>query len=374
VISDFSFITAAEKSDIGLRRKNNEDSLISLPEFGVYCVADGMGGVQDGEVASQAVVDTLEESFVTGRDSVYAVTAKASAMLVARAVNKASRWVESRSQERGIQGCGSTVIAIVFDKVMPDKAIVLHAGDSRAYRFRNKKLTQLSTDHSVAAEAGIADENDLPPMLRGVITRAVGLQPVVNVEMTPVDVRAGDIFVLCSDGLSRMVSDKKIAAIILKNLRRSNQEIVDALIESALSAGGKDNVSVILMRIADKLPEGPLMAIPEETLQLEAMELPAPGKTGGDQNAHDDGGSSTGETMSDPQHTDEAMMECSTPTGDSGEGERVTPVESPQGALSEEELPADKGKSRMSLTVLIMGAAVAAIIVGVAVAVYFANR
>lgn len=363
MISDFSFITTAEKSDVGLRRKNNEDSMISLPEYGVYCVADGMGGVQDGEVASQAVVDTLEESFVTGADSAYAVTAKASAMLVIRALNKASQWVERRSQERGIQGCGSTAIAIVFDRVMPEKAIVLHVGDSRAYRFRNKKLVQLSTDHSVAAEVGIADERDLPPMLRGVITRAVGLQPVVNVEVTPVDVKAGDLFFLCSDGLSRMVSDKKIAAILNSHFKKSNQEIVDALVANALRAGGKDNVSVILMRIADELPSGPLMAISTETLKLEAMELPVPDQPDGDEE-----GSSTGETLADSFHADEALMECSTPAGDSDGGPDLTPVEaSLTEATGSAQVWPKKVAILLLLTAVVFMAAVAAVI-------YFGNK
>lgn len=363
MISGFTFITSAEKTDVGLRRKNNEDSLISLPEYGVYCVADGMGGVRDGEVASQAVVDTLEESFVAGPDSAYAVTAKASAALVARAFNKASQWVEHRSQELGIQGCGSTAIAIVFEKVMPDRAIVLHAGDSRAYRFRNKKLVQLSTDHSVAAEAGIADERELPPMLRGVITRAIGLQPTVNVEMTPVDVKAGDIFVLCSDGLSRMLSDKKISAVIKSNFTKSNQEIVDALVANALSAGGKDNVSVILMRIADKLPAGPLMAIPVETLALEAIELPMT-----EQPADDEGGSPTGETHDTPFHADGAMVECSTPASDSEESEMVAPVN----ALCAGAVEAKRTWPKRVVVLLLLAAVV--LTVAVAVVIYFEKR
>lgn len=363
MISDFSFITSAEKSDVGLRRKNNEDSMISLPEYGVYCVADGMGGVQDGEVASQAVVDALEESFVTGPDSAYAVTAKASAVLVARAFNKASQWVERRSQELGIQGCGSTAIAIVFEKVMPEKAIVLHAGDSRAYRFRAKKLVQLSVDHSVAAEAGFADERDLPPMLRGVITRAIGLQPAVNIEMTPVDVKASDIFILCSDGLSRMVSDKKISAIIKSNLKRSNQEIVDALVASALSAGGKDNVSVILMRISDKLPSGPLMPIPVETLALEAMALQVPEQSNDDEDA-----SSTAETHRGPMHGDYAMVECSTPAGDSGEGAIVTPVDALHTGTAGSKRVWPK---RVAILLLLT---VVALTVAVAVVIYFEKK
>jgi len=365
VISDFTFITSAEKSDVGLCRKNNEDSIISLPEFGVYCVADGMGGVKDGEVASQAVVDTLEESFVTGTDSVYAVTAAASAKIVALALNKASKWIENRSQEKGVQGSGSTAIAMVFDKVMPGRAIIVHAGDSRAYCFRNKKLIQLSSDHSVAAEAGIKDENDLPPMLRGVITRAIGLQAVVEVEFTPVEVKAGDIFFLCSDGLSRMVSDKKISSILKKNLKNGNQEIVDELIGSALKAGGKDNVSVVLMRIAEKLPEGPMMAIPEETLRLEAMELPKAGEIP----ETDDEGSITGETVMNPFHSDDGMMECSTPGSDSGDDDFVTPVESPQRGAAEDVSRESSAKHKSSFVMLIIGAVV--VIALAAVAIWF---
>jgi len=339
VISDFEFITSAEKTDVGLKRKNNEDSIISLPQFGVYCVADGMGGVQDGEVASQAVVDTLEECYVTGSDSLSAITARASANIVIMALNKASKWIENRSQEKGVKGCGSTAVAIVFDKVMPGRAMVLHAGDSRAYRFRDKKLQQLNTDHSVAAEVGIADENDLPPMLRGVITRAIGLNAVVDVEETPVEVKADDIYLLCSDGLSRMLDDKKICSIIKKNQKKSNSDVVDALVDSALNAGGKDNVSVILMRIASDLPEGPLMAVPEDTLRLESMDFAAVLDTGEDDSlSHDDDDESdTGDTATRQTHFDNGVAECSTPVSDSDEGNIVTPVETPaEGSLSPE--------------------------------------
>jgi len=367
VISDFTFITSAEKTDVGLKRKNNEDSIISLPQFGVYCVADGMGGVQDGEVASQAVVDTLEECYVTGSDSASAITARASANIVIMAFNKASKWVEDRSHEKGLKGCGSTAVAIVFDKVMPDRAMVLHAGDSRAYRLRNKKLQQLNTDHSVAAEAGIADENDLPPMLRGVITRAVGLNAVVDVEETPVEVKADDIYLLCSDGLSRMLNDKKICSLIKKNQKKSNSEVVDILIDSALKAGGKDNVSVILMRVSSDLPEGPLMAIPEDTLRLESMDLAAVVEPGGDAAlSHDDDESYTGDTVTGQTHFDDGVAECSTPASESDEMDIMTPHETPaKGALSPE-INVSGGTSKVLilisgvLLVLIIAAAVAA--------------
>ncbi len=246
----FDYIESVERTDIGCKRKNNEDSIISLSAYGVYCVADGMGGAQDGEVASQAIVDALEECFVSGSDAVSAATASESAEIVAMALNKASSWIERRSRERGIQGSGSTAVVMVFDQAMPAKATVMHAGDSRAYLFRGRKLTQLSTDHSVASEIGVTDENDLPPILRGVITRAIGLNPQVEAEETAVDVRPGDIYMLCSDGLTCMVSDKKIAAIFKKQSKGELQVLVDALVDEALKMGGRDNVSVILIRIA----------------------------------------------------------------------------------------------------------------------------
>ena len=321
--NSFEYIESVERTDVGCKRKNNEDSLISLPAYGVYCVADGMGGAQDGEVASQAVVDTLEERFVSGADSAYAVTAVASAKIVAMALNKASSWIEQRSQDRGIQGSGSTAMVMVFDKVMPDKAMVVHAGDSRAYMFRAKKLTQITTDHSIASEAGVADENDLPPMLRGVITRAVGLKPQVEVEETPVDVMPGDIYMLCSDGLSRMVPDKKMASIFKKKSKGELQTLIDALINEALRLGGKDNVSVILMRIADELPRGPLMEVPDETRRLEKMTFDAPD----DESETGDSSSPTGETIAvDTGGSAEDVLECSTPGSDSNENDLATPT------------------------------------------------
>lgn len=321
--NSFDYIESVERTDVGCKRKNNEDSLISLPAYGVYCVADGMGGAQDGEVASQAVVDTLEERFVSGSDSVYAVTAAASAKIVAMALNKASSWIEQRSQDHGIQGSGSTAMVMVFDKVMPDKAMIVHAGDSRAYRFRGRKLMQVTIDHSVASEAGVADENDLPPMLRGVITRAVGLKPQVEVEETPVDVEPGDIYLLCSDGLSRMVSDKKMASIFKKNSKGELQVLLDALVDEALKQGGKDNVSVILMRIADELPSGPLMEISDETRRLENMSFNG---VGDDIETGDTAGA-TGETVAlDTGSSAEDVVECSTPGSESDENDISTPT------------------------------------------------
>ena len=269
----FPYLVTAELTDVGHRRKNNEDAVLRLPEQGVFCVADGMGGVQGGEVASQAVIDTLRQTFSDSPDAPYAVTAAAAARLVARAINRASQWIKARSDERGLAGAGSTAVIMAFDQVSPSKALILHAGDSRAYCFRADKLVQLSADHSVAAAAGLPDDKDLPAMFRGVITRAVGLENTVCLEETPADVQAGDLFLLCSDGLSKMLSDKQLHKLLHKHLDDDLEALVKLLVDEALKAGGEDNVSVVLVRVAAALPQAPTREIPPETLALEASVL-----------------------------------------------------------------------------------------------------
>lgn len=272
----FAYLSSAELTDVGRRRKNNEDSLVRLPESGVFCVADGMGGVQGGEVASKAVVDALKEAFTSSPDLPYAVTAAASARLVARAINRASQWIKARSDERGMAGTGSTAVVLVFDRAWPSRALVLHAGDSRAYRYRADKLVQLSADHSVAAAAGLPDDKNLPAMFRGVITRAVGLENAVVLEETATDVMAGDLFLLCSDGLNKMVSDKLLQKLLKKHRDGDLAAAARALVDEALKAGGEDNVSAVLVRVAAELPQEPTLELPPQTLRLEQEPLGPP--------------------------------------------------------------------------------------------------
>jgi len=326
VNNGFSYLVTAELTDVGHRRKNNEDAVLRLPEQGVFCVADGMGGVQGGEVASQAVIDALRQTFSESPDAPYAVTAAAAARLVARSINRASQWIKARSDERGLAGAGSTAVILAFDQVTPSKALILHAGDSRAYCFRADRLVQLSADHSVAAAAGLADDKDLPAMFRGVITRAVGLENTVCLEETPADVQAGDLFLLCSDGLSKMLSDKLLHKLLHKHLDDELQALAKVLIEEALKAGGEDNVSVVLVRVAPSLPQAPTREIPPETRALEASGTgpetrvlnPIPA-------AEDAPTQETGQTVetADGDAPDKGQRTPSTPA--SGEG--VTPAE-----------------------------------------------
>jgi serine/threonine protein phosphatase PrpC len=335
----FDYLTSAELTDVGRRRKNNEDSLIRLPEAGVFCVADGMGGVQGGEVASKASVDALSKEFTESPDAPFALTADASARLVERALNSASNWIKERAEGLGLNGSGSTAVALVFDRVTPSQGVALHAGDSRAYRLRDEKLTQLTVDHSVAAAAGLADDSSLPPMFRGVITRAVGLDRHVQLEATPFDVVPNDIFLLCSDGLSKMVSDRRIQKLLRKHGEGDLSELARVLVEEALEEGGEDNVSVVVIRVAKELPKGPTMEIPPETLALEklvvaAVPPPEPSHFGEEHDATgetaDTGmGNRTASTMADmvtPTDSEHRQVGV-TPDTPASEGTRVaTPV------------------------------------------------
>jgi protein phosphatase len=307
VNSAFSYLASADVTDVGRRRKNNEDSVLRLPEAGVFCVADGMGGVQGGEVASKAAVDALREMVTASPDAPCAVTALAAARLVARALNRASQWIKARSEERGLTGTGSTAVVLAFDRVTPAQAVILHAGDSRAYRFRGERLEQLSTDHSVAAAAGLPDDKNLPAMFRGVITRAVGLEGSVVLEETPADVAGGDLFLLCSDGLTKMVSDKALGKLLRKHRDEDVAALAGRLVGEALEAGGEDNVSVVLVRVSDVLPEGPIMEVPPRTRELEREPLSPETPRSGE--AQEDAEKETGQTACTGQTVDTAGFE-----------------------------------------------------------------
>ncbi len=272
----FEFLSSAESTDIGYRRKNNEDSMLSLPSSGVFCVADGMGGAQGGEIASKAVVDAIRKAFQESPEANFALTAEAAATVFELALNEASRWIKERADGLGISGTGSTVVGIVFDRVMPSKGIALHAGDSRVYRLRDHQLVQLTKDHSVAAAAGLPNDSLLPPMFRGVITRAVGLEQNVILESTYFDVVAGDLFLLCSDGLDKMLSDRRILKILRRHQSDPLEQMVKNLVDEALREGGDDNVTAIVIRVSRDLPQGPTMEIPSETLALEQLVIAVP--------------------------------------------------------------------------------------------------
>lgn len=263
-MNPFGYVKFGARSEVGLKRQNNEDSFGTFPSHGIWCVADGMGGGDDGEVASAAVIQAVDgfcKSYPLPPAAAYAGREVADGVI--RAVNAASQWIFKRATEKGLKGCGSTFVGIVLDAANPGTALVLHAGDSRLYRLRGRELKQITKDHSAAELIGAKDEADINPMFRGMILRAVGIRPSVDVEVTPMPVKAGDMVIICSDGLSKMVPDKEIAAVVKKH-EGNVSEAVDGLIGAAYAAGATDNVTVELLKFGDLPAAFPTVALPAE--------------------------------------------------------------------------------------------------------------
>ena len=228
-----------EKSHVGMVRSNNEDSYCSVPELGLWIVADGMGGHEGGEVASAVVVNALVKYIRQGQSLFEAVTL---------ANNYLS---EAISLGFGCNGMGTTVAIL---RKVDDKYEVAWVGDSRVYLYR-KGLCRLTRDHSVVQsliDCGLLSPSDaaLHPQ-RHVVTRAMrgGGNPGFLADVVSGDLLPGSIFLLCSDGLTDAVADDEIAKIISANT--DIESIRDALIDAALDAGGQDNVTVQLVRVDD---------------------------------------------------------------------------------------------------------------------------
>ena len=242
----FQHLQAAALSDLGLVRKNNEDRFFADAENGVFLVADGMGGAEAGEMASEMVKNAVEE---VCREKPPAETVQTQALI--DAVNQASAKIRRFAASAGFTGTGSTVCLLVFDPVNPNRAWTLNAGDSRIYRFHRKGLHQLTTDHTVATAAGVADAKALPAAFRGVLTRAAGLEDRLTMEIKTEDVAQDDVFLLCSDGLSNMVPDKTLARILKRTRKAAPAETAAALIDKAKAAGGVDNITAVLVKVGE---------------------------------------------------------------------------------------------------------------------------
>jgi protein phosphatase len=245
-------IESASLSDIGRKRSNNEDAVLEMPEYGIFCVSDGMGGLEDGEFASDCVVQTIREKIeALGTGDTYIVRAMTQKIASVRyAVNEASADIKRQSEDTNSSGMGATVVAAILDS-SAGNAVVLHAGDSRAYYFRDGRLTQLTKDHSIAEAVKVSDERKLPALFCNIITKAVGTEDTVDMDETLISLHANDIVLLCTDGLTKMLKDGDISQLLSKNNGTALPAIARLLVDSANEAGGRDNVSVLLLRIKE---------------------------------------------------------------------------------------------------------------------------
>jgi serine/threonine protein phosphatase PrpC len=239
----------AAATDPGRRRRRNEDAYVVQPPL--FAVADGMGGAQAGEIASRIAASVLRDSGAeAGEDAVVALIQEAN-----RRVYEAAASDEARA------GMGTTMTAALIEG---DTVRIGHVGDSRAYRVRDGALEQLTDDHSLVAELVRSgrlspEEADVHPQ-RSVITRVLGTDPEVDVDTFEVEAQSGDVFMICSDGLTAMVDDASILDVVERN-RPSLDRAARALVDAANKGGGEDNITVIVFELGDDgAEEAPTLA------------------------------------------------------------------------------------------------------------------
>ena len=247
-------IRVARMSDVGRLRDHNEDAVASDLNIGLVILADGMGGYKAGEVASEVAVLMVaaEIAEAMGDKKPLRLRGKLlpeSEMLI-EAVDKANTAIYHISQQQPqCAGMGTTIVAGIFTN---NKLIVGHIGDSRMYRLRDKVLTQLTEDHSLVQEqinAGeITEAQAKNADNKNLVTRALGIDPDVDLDLHEHDVATSDVYLLCSDGLTEMVTDDEIS-IMLQEAGYNIERAAVNLIRFANDKGGKDNVSVVIAHV-----------------------------------------------------------------------------------------------------------------------------
>lgn len=250
-------VATALLTDMGRVRTNNEDAVAEDRDLGLLVLADGMGGYNAGEVASGIATTTiphvvrrdwkhLRQLASSGADASHSPQA----LLLKKAIEEAHETIYQAAQSQPqCAGMGTTVVVVLLHD---NRMSIAHVGDSRLYLHRAGKLQQVTRDHSLQEEMiakGHYTREEAAMMVRkNIVTRAMGVEPNVNVELNEFAVEVGDTLLLCSDGLTDMVADEQISA----SLQRHGDDLDAAakdLVEQALQGGGKDNVSVILARV-----------------------------------------------------------------------------------------------------------------------------
>lgn len=228
-------------SDIGVSRPNNEDVWIAMPDLGFYALADGMGGHQAGEIAAQTTIDQLSIL-------VKNIQTKTPQTLMAgleEAIEKANQWVyELGRNTETLHGMGTTLCCLLWTQ---ETIVYAHVGDSRIYRLRDQKLELLTQDHSLLAKwLKVKKSSKTPFPYKNVITRAIGTAPKANPEISFCTHQKGDLFFLCSDGLSDTLSLEDIENILNRapNLENASQK----LIQEAKNKGSSDNITILMIQ------------------------------------------------------------------------------------------------------------------------------
>jgi len=252
-------LVVGEKTDKGRVRDGNEDARLIIPRMELYAVADGMGGHQAGEVASQTAIEALRAAVDSGTSIRDAITQANEAVL------------ERSAADERLRGMGTTMTAATL--AAGGTLLIGHVGDSRAYLMREGELRQVTEDHSLVEEMVrggelTPEQAEVHPQ-RSVITRALGIEPGVEVDMYPIELEEGDRVLLCSDGLTGMVRTEEIAAILQRE--PDPQRAANTLVDAANKAGGEDNITVVIL---DVVADGsPAVAAPPD-VETDTAERP----------------------------------------------------------------------------------------------------
>jgi len=250
---------AAGITDVGLQRDHNEDSFAILREHGLYIVADGMGGHRAGDVASRLATEAIVDFFQTTASEEFTWPFHFDARLseeenrLLTGIKIANRQIIDRSnRSREYQGMGTTVVGALFNGKR-GKMYIGHVGDSRAYRVRRGQIVQMTRDHSLVNDYLLAmpelTEEQRSELPKNVITRALGMQDQVSVDLQSDDAQVGDVYVLCSDGLSGMIEDAEILRLV--DTTHDIDEACRRLVALANEHGGEDNITALVVRIDD---------------------------------------------------------------------------------------------------------------------------
>jgi protein phosphatase len=234
-------LRAAASTHVGLRRRVNEDRYALAPDLGLYLVADGMGGHTAGQIARQLAAEASLRAVETLQGATVSPSEK-----LRHAVACANREIFNQARmQPELQGMGTTLVCLLASE---GRAALAHVGDSRAYLIRSGRIRQLTDDHSLVGELlrrrEISEDAAREHPHRHVLTRALGVRPSVEPDLAEISPQAGDLFVMCSDGLTNHMRDEEIGAAIEGDL----QSACDALVDLANRRGGEDNTTVVIVR------------------------------------------------------------------------------------------------------------------------------
>jgi serine/threonine protein phosphatase PrpC len=252
---------ASGLTDVGLQRDHNEDSYAVLSEYDLFIVADGMGGHRAGDVASRLATDSIAEFFrSTAQEDAtwpfhFDTSLSEDENRLVTGIRVANRRIFERSiRSRDCAGMGTTVVGALYSR-KKNRLFVGHVGDSRAYRVRSRQIQQLTRDHSLINDYLLAmpelTEEQRAELPKNVITRALGMQDSVAVDLVSDEPQLGDVYLLCSDGLSGMLSDDQILDVVGET--GETNEICRRLIQQANEHGGEDNITALVIRF-DETP------------------------------------------------------------------------------------------------------------------------